>query len=1294
MAYSSVSIIALVIVLITNYDLLFKRRTADKIPARRYYRLFLISVSFFYIADALWGLFDTYKVHTVDYAITVSFFVIMSISVCLWTFYVVAYLGHRKFFSLFLKIVGLILFISGFAMIIINFFQPIMFRFVEKTVDGVTTRQYQSLFFRIVYFVAQGVMFFLTAIYAFIFASLNKDTKEKRKHVVIGLFGLEMTFFIAVQIFYPNAPIYSFGYLLGLLIVNTFVVVEQKKEYRVAIAEGLDREKKTQEELGSAKQMVYVDSLTGAKSVHAYVEMEEEIDRKITNNDIDDFAVVVLDLNDLKYVNDKLGHDAGDQYLIDSVNIIKHSFPRSDIYRFGGDEFALILKGDDFKKRYDKINAFNKMVEHNFETGDPIISTGLSNYRPGKDNTYRSVFKRADERMYIRKKQLKEIGRVDVAKSQKSRLNPEAFEEYMKAELLKNREAASKKNNPRLAFYKLFYHNEDYSLIDLLNNSSCDEVVEINLKKDTFNQLFHVDGKYFVPTISDVSYEGLFEFVCNHIVYPDDREIYQNFMNPQGLIERLRNSEIPNFDCEQFRYKLQDGSYRYVEQCIITGLENGIPEGVIRLYVFDVQNYKARQAGTAGNEKNVISVGRDSVTSLLHEKEFLLKAQDMITDHQDIKWCLASIDIKHFRFFDEWFGRESGDLLLAKIGVALAECEVEFNGLSGYFGKDDFAMLIPYDETIIKTIYDRIKEKIMTFGSTAGFTPAFGVAIVENGVALVDIFDRATIASAKAKSDISNRIVTYTPEMQFLAQKEYRLLSEYAQALKNDEITFYLQPQCRISSGKIVGVEALARWIKEDGTVISPAVFIPILEKYGFIPDLDIYLWDKACAELARWIAAGHFAVPVSFNVARADLFAIDVANHFIKLADKYQIPHNLIKIEITESSYVEASELVDDVVGRLHDNGFTVLMDDFGSGYSSLNMLSNLKIDAIKLDAHFLHMEGEDYEKAIHILESVVNMAKTIGLPIIVEGVEKKEQADFIESLGCRYIQGYYFYKPMPFIELEKLMTNEENVDTRGFVVKLNEQVRIREFLDKNIYSDSMLNNIIGPVAFYSWTGEQTDIVRFNEQFYKAVHINEFAERLENIERFIHVDDAPKMHAAFQAAMENKLNGASETLRFYTPDGTVLSFFIHFYYMGRKEGGERFYGAAQNVTELSDLIEEKRLIANYSKEGLAFIRKVNNEYIYSVVSRGLSDVFDITPFELENEINNHEFARKRVVNRKKYELFAKAFKTYTSQKKNFEANIDVYDSNRQPLNIVLNFTCVSDLSNNIEYILRSTYKR
>ena len=1289
MAYSSVSIIALVVLFITNYDLLFRRKAADEIPASGKYRLFLISVIIFFISDLLWGIFDTYNVHIADYVVTYTFFAVMSISVFLWSLYVVGYLGYRKVFSHLFKIVGMFLMLAGIVIIIINLFHPIMFRFADK---GNGVREYEMLPFRTVYLVAQGVMFALTAIYAFIIAFVNqKDKKTMAKHIAIGIFGIEMAAMIAFQVPYPGAPIYASGYLLGLLVINTFVVAEQKKEYRVALAEGLTREEKKDEELGSARQLVYQDPLTNALSKHAYVEAEEKIDREIADGKELLFAVSVFDLNDLKFINDNCGHDAGDQYIIQSCEAIKRFFPESTLYRYGGDEFVLLIEGDEYKDRHQVLEAFNKEIDKSFVTGNPIIATGISDYRPGKDNTFRAVFNRADERMYIRKKQLKEKGHIDPQKFLSKKGNEILTPKFNKEDMMKIREESLKRTNPRLSFYKHFYQNEDFPLIDMLNNSSCDEVMEVNLKEDTFQQFYHVDGKYSVPTIES-SYDDLFEFVCDHIIHPDDRQIYYDYMNPKGFFERLRRNEIPNFGMEHFRYRLQGGGYRYVEQVVIAGPENGIPEGCFRVYVFDVHNYKARQNGFIGNDSNMISKGRDSLTNLLLEKEFFAKCQELMASKPQEQWCLISIDIKHFRFFDEWYGKETGDLLLAKFGATLMESKAEFNGISGYFGKDDFGVLMPYDEKKIQKLQEKLKSVILSFGSTAGFIPVFGVAMMEKGLSLNDAFDRATIASAKAKADVSKSICVYTPEMQFLAQKESRLLSEYMQAFKNDEITFFLQPQCRISSGKIVGVEALARWVKPDGSVVSPALFVPILEKYGFIPDLDMHIWDKACKSLRAWIDKGYVPIPVSLNVARADLFAIDVAQCFIDLADKYNLPHKYIKVEITESSYVEAAELVTKLVEKLHKNGFTVLMDDFGSGYSSLNMLSSLEIDAIKLDINFLRFEGKDYEKAVHVLESVVNMAKVIGLPIIVEGVEKKEHVDFIESLGCRYIQGYYFYKPMPMSELKPIIENPDNLDNRGFVVKLNEQIRIREFLDKNIFSDSMLNNILGPVAFYSWNGKKTDIVRYNEQFYQAVHVPEFSERLDNIERFIHKDDAEKMYNAFRKAIQDKLMGASEILRFYTPDGTILSFSIHFYYLGKQENGERFYGSAQNVTALTDLQEEKRLLAHYSKDGMAFVRRVDNHYIYSVASRSLSDIFDITPEQLEDELNSGEFGKKRVINRRKYDAFKKSFVEFANQNKNFNAVLEVYDHNHQPVTLNLTFTCVSDKSNNIAYILRSTF--
>ena len=168
----------------------------------------------------------------------------------------------------------------------------------------------------------------------------------------------------------------------------------------------------------------------------------------------------------------------------------------------------------------------------------------------------------------------------------------------------------------------------------------------------------------------------------------------------------------------------------------------------------------------------------------------------------------------------------------------------------------------------------------------------------------------------------------------------------------------------------------------------------------------------------------------MSINVSRVDIYNFDIVKYLIDLTDKYDLPHRLIKVEITESAYAETAKFIEDIVLRLRKEGFAVLMDDFGSGYSSLNMLSTIKLDAIKLDSEFLRLEGADYERGIRIIESVVNMAKVMALPIIVEGVETKQQCEFLMELGCRYVQGYYFFKPLPREEFEKVIKQKDMID------------------------------------------------------------------------------------------------------------------------------------------------------------------------------------------------------------------------------------------------------------------------
>ena len=781
-------------------------------------------------------------------------------------------------------------------------------------------------------------------------------------------------------------------------------------------------------------------------------------------------------------------------------------------------------------------------------------------------------------------------------------------------------------------FYNLFFNDpkKELSLIEYLNGSMCDEIDEVDLTKDRFECVSFVEGKY-AHVAAKGSFSETIKYISNYVVHPDDQGIYDELFEIEHFFERQEKSVTPNFRFEQLRFRLKDGGYRWVELCTISGKENGLDEGHYRVYLFDIQNMKSREKGESLDDSKLINLDRNEITNLYIAKPFFKKAEEIVKMHPRTKWCLLAIDINHFRLFDEWYGRERGNLLLAEIGNVLQDLCKKYHGVAGHFGSDDFSALVPFEEEIINEIFNKTRDTIQTFEGSFGFAPSIGVALVEGKLDLADIFDRASIAANNTKGDLKNHICVYDSALQEKSENEYRVLADFMKAIKNDELIFYLQPQCRLSTKKIVGAESLTRWLK-DGEIIPPGFFIPILEKYGFITDLDKVIWEKVCAWIRNWIDRGHEPVPISINVSQVDLFTIDVPDFLNSLVKKYKLLPKYIKVEITESAYAQSPDLIQDVINRLHKLGFMVLMDDFGSGYSSLNMFSTINVDAIKLDAQFLKLKNKDYKKGVRILENVVNMAKTLSIPIIVEGVETKNQIDFLEDLGCRYVQGFYFYKPIPIEKFEKIISYDSNIDPRGFIAKTNEQFRIREFLDENIYSDTMLNNIIGSVAIYSLHDNQVDIVRFNQQFYEAVNVPDFAQRLDNIQRWMPDKEKNEIISTLKEAIKNKINGSRGLFRFYKTDGTLTTFDIHFYHIGEYEDGHRFYGSAKNITQVSDLEQQMKVISAYISDTVVFLDIDDNsksKYEYNVVVNGLAGIIGLSAKEFEDELNSGKFFKR-----------------------------------------------------------------
>ena len=400
MTYSAFGLLAVLIHLIVNYDI-FHKRIGSSFPAVKQYRLFLICVIFYHITDALWGFFYEKHLSTLLFINTTVYFFAMALTVLFWTSFVVQYLEEKSIFCTAINYIGKLFFIFQISTVGANIFVPLVFR-----VDS--TGEYYPGIMRYALFILQIALLLNASIYSFVITAKSKGSK-KRRHLTIGLFGLAMILAITAQIFYTFLPLYSIGFLVGCCVLHTFVVEDERAENISALKASLNREAIQIEELGATRTMAYTDPLTGVKSKRAYLDVRKQFEQKIASNTIKEFAIAVFDVNDLKVVNDNLGHDVGDQHIIGACSLICTILKHSPVFRIGGDEFVAILEGIDFEERRSLISDFNNQIEENARTGKVVVSVGLSTYKQNAGATFASVFKQADENMYKRKAILKEM---------------------------------------------------------------------------------------------------------------------------------------------------------------------------------------------------------------------------------------------------------------------------------------------------------------------------------------------------------------------------------------------------------------------------------------------------------------------------------------------------------------------------------------------------------------------------------------------------------------------------------------------------------------------------------------------------------------------------------------------------------------------------------------------------------------------------------------------------------------------------------------------------------------------
>ena len=412
----------------------------------------------------------------------------------------------------------------------------------------------------------------------------------------------------------------------------------------------------------------------------------------------------------------------------------------------------------------------------------------------------------------------------------------------------------------------------------------------------------------------------------------------------------------------------------------------------------------------------------DELTGIYNKQAFYAKTKEMLLDNPDKNFDLLRINIERFKVLNDLFGESTGDKLLRYIGKFLKEINLPLC-VSGRLYADNFVVCYEAGKGDSRRMINTLQMVADSFAINNRTILSFGLYRIDDKTLPVSVMcDRANMALWKAKGNFKNPYCEYDEKMRQQVLKEQKIINAMEMAIQNKEFTLYLQPKYDIEKGTIIGAEALVRWISLENGFISPGDFIPVFENNGFVYEVDKFIWEESCRYLRKWLDEGREVHPISVNVSRIDLYDPKLVQHLVDLREKYQLPSQYLELEITESAYTEDPEQIITITRQLWEAGFVILMDDFGTGYSSLNMLKDIQIDVLKLDMGFL--KSSDYSaKGGNILTAILKMAESLKMQTIAEGVETKEQVEFLKSIGCKYVQGFYYSKPLPVDEFEKLI-------------------------------------------------------------------------------------------------------------------------------------------------------------------------------------------------------------------------------------------------------------------------------
>lgn len=754
-------------------------------------------------------------------------------------------------------------------------------------------------------------------------------------------------------------------------------------------------------------------------------------------------ALIIVDVDNFKAVNDNLGHLFGDSVLLDLSQEMQDLFRSSDVVgRIGGDEFLVFLRGIKHKNHIeDKAADICRVFELLYcgEHEEKITgSLGIAVF-PQDGDTYEELFKKADIALYSSKNEGKNC--FTFYSDQGTEFSDE----------MQNIHVAHYRKDVPLSAENAVFDNEITDFAFDIMNKTKDVSSAINLLLSKVGKHFGLSRVCVIETLEDphnmkYTYQWCSKAMQSQLgkvfslTDEQDKFLKQNYDNNDILLYNdLDSDESVNF------YKMFSGiitnlQLRALLQCAI--YDSGEFKGVVafhdsekaRLWTVDevralktiskiISSYLLKMRAF---QKANLMVDRltnfDKLTNLPHYNKFKTMVTDYVAGAEpNSKLALIYCDINNFKYINEKYGAETGDAILKSFASHLPEMSNTIVRCSSRVFSDKFISLVRYDEPEgLKASVQRFLEDFAVSEKATmpgiNITVACGIYIIEDKVNfdIITAADNVNIARKNAK-EVSDEttVVIYDEAMKNKINKAIEVVNEAKRALINREFVVYYQPKIGLKTSTLVGAEALVRWKKQDGTLIPPNDFIPFLEKNGMIVAVDFYVYEEVCKFIRNHLDNNLPIVPISVNVSRMHLRGNDFLPKVKELIQKYRIPANLLEFELTESVFLENQNAAVYTMEEMKKLGFLVSIDDFGSGFSSLNLLKSLPVDILKIDKEFFAnttlMKNDEI-----IISSIISMANRMNISVICEGVETQEQIKFLRESDCAMVQGYYYAKPI----------------------------------------------------------------------------------------------------------------------------------------------------------------------------------------------------------------------------------------------------------------------------------------